>query len=182
MSFRDWTFSPDNQATGEGVPGARTAFQPGLKNTPARVNNRHFHTWMGRLSVTGPWVTAFLLQDLTPTPHARSTDSSKFVFNTIIFSQPNSFKNDDGGQEWGGENHLRIRIVSLWIACQALHQQSVRLWPLGEYELEADSFTASTGGLQWAPRTSGGARIPYWNLPTPSVNPTSVLERGKVNV
>lgn len=45
--------------------------------------------------------------------HARSTDSSKFVFNTIIFSQPNSFKNDDGGQEWGGENHLRIRIVSL---------------------------------------------------------------------
>lgn len=50
----------------------------------------------------------------TPTPpHPRSTDSSKFVFNTIIFSQPNNFLNDDGVVEGkGGEPPKNMNCFS----------------------------------------------------------------------
>lgn len=39
--------------TGEVVLRAGTAFQPGLKKTPATIDIMHFHTLTGRLSVTG---------------------------------------------------------------------------------------------------------------------------------
>lgn len=47
-----------------------------------------------------------------------------------------------------GENHLRIWIVSLSMACQALNQQVARLWPLGAQVPRADSLPTSTKVLQ----------------------------------